>query len=322
MCSTLKISQSQLSVAVVVTVLNEERTIGALLSALESQTRIPDEVIIIDGGSSDTTVSKIHEFASSTALSVHVDTQIGNRSIGRNSGVKRAVSDFIAFTDGGCQPDEKWLEKLIQAHHDSKRPVIAGYYRVVDEPSPFQCASAPFFLVMPDDVNPGTFLPATRSMLIEKSVFFEMGGFDELLSDNEDYAFARKLQRRSVPIAFATDAIVAWESPGTIFQFWSTIFRFARGDVKAGILRPKVGLVFLRYLLGLMIVLLISTFFSIGIGVLIGISMLLFYSIWAWAKLKKYVTHGQLWLPLLQYLADFAVMTGSLAGINQRRLSK
>jgi len=43
-------------VSVIVTVKNEAKSIGLLLDSLAGQSRLPDEVIVVDGGSSDDTV--------------------------------------------------------------------------------------------------------------------------------------------------------------------------------------------------------------------------------------------------------------------------
>jgi len=46
----------------ITTVLNEENTIESLLGSLINQTKKPDEIIIVDGGSSDKTIRKIENF--------------------------------------------------------------------------------------------------------------------------------------------------------------------------------------------------------------------------------------------------------------------
>jgi glycosyltransferase involved in cell wall biosynthesis len=49
-------------VSVIVPVRNEERSIRALLDSLLGQTRMPDEIVITDGGSIDATTQIIEEY--------------------------------------------------------------------------------------------------------------------------------------------------------------------------------------------------------------------------------------------------------------------
>ena len=43
----------------ITTVLNEEKTIEGLLESLNNQTLKPDEIVIVDGGSTDRTIAEI-----------------------------------------------------------------------------------------------------------------------------------------------------------------------------------------------------------------------------------------------------------------------
>ena len=51
-----------MKISFVATVFNEEKTITALLDSLFKQTKMPDEIIIVDGGSLDSTLSRIFNF--------------------------------------------------------------------------------------------------------------------------------------------------------------------------------------------------------------------------------------------------------------------
>jgi hypothetical protein len=230
------------------------------------------------------------------------------------------------------------LEELLAVYDRERVQVVAGYYRA--EPStPLQAAIVPYVFVMPDKVDPETFLPATRSMLMEKSVWARAGGFDESLSDNEDYAFAKRLEALQVARAFAPHAVVVWQPVGTLKQFFRMLYRFAKGDIYSSIVRPKVLLVFARYGAALLLsvaalvsrsittpstysashdtLLNFSTFLSVAL--LIGVMLYLLWSIW---KNYRYAKQAWYWLPVLQLLADGAVISGSLAGYYQRFLRK
>jgi glycosyltransferase involved in cell wall biosynthesis len=298
-------------ISLIITVLNEETTIVSLLNSFVAQTVLPSEVIIVDGGSTDLTVKKIQTFVknfSTNKIKIVVDSKKGNRSIGRNYAISLAKNDLIVITDAGCVLAKNWLQELVKKHEESKAPVIAGYYSAQAQ-TDFQKAVVPYVLVMPDKINENKFLPATRSMLISKAIFNKMGGFDESLNDNEDYAFAKKLEKNKIQISFTKKAIVYWQPVESLEKFYKMIYRFAKGDIYSGIVRPKVLLIFLRYFIFLQLL-----FFA---GALFWLVMLI-YSWWAIQKNKPYVGSGWRYLPLLQVSSDIAVIHGSLVGLNQK----
>jgi glycosyltransferase involved in cell wall biosynthesis len=313
-------------VSVIVTVLNEEKTIHELLEAIATQTHRADQAVIVDGGSTDNTCKIIRQFSQKhTELKIQLATKKGNRSVGRNEAIRLAQHELVAVTDAGCIPHADWLEELLKAAEQQKGTasrsngnqfVVAGYYDAQPQTA-FEEAVIPYVLVMPDKVNPNHFLPATRSMLLTKSVWEKLGGFNPCLSDNEDYAFAHKIIDAQIPIYFAQNAQVIWKPRQSIGQFFWMIFRFARGDVAAGILRPKVVAIFGRYILGLFLFFTLLGNVSLLILLAAILSPILLYSAWAIQKNRRYVPNGWYWLPILQVAADIAVMKGSLSGIPQ-----
>ena len=248
-----------MKISLITTIFNEEKSIKEFLAGLSGLSLMPDEVIIVDGGSTDQTLAKIAEFRDDTKLPFDfiIATKKGNRSVGRNEGVRIAKGEIIAFTDAGCILDKDWLKEITKPFADRSVDVAAGYYAARAE-TIFQKCLVPYVLVMPDKVNPDSFLPATRSMAIRKSVFEKMGGFDPKYSHNEDYVFARKLRFEGRTIVFAPKAIVNWIPRRTLKEAYTMFWRFAYGDIEAGILRPKVLLIFTRYVLGIILVITFS----------------------------------------------------------------
>lgn len=302
------------------TVYNEEKTIDFLLESVFAQTVKPNEIIIADGGSSDNTVAKMKNEKvkmKNYNLKFKIIAKLGNRAVGRNEAIKQASGDIILSTDAGCVLDKNWVRNITTPFQDGKVDVVAGYYKGIPK-TIFQKCLVPYVLVMPDKVDPHTFLPASRSMAFKKTVWQKVGGFPENFSHNEDYVFAQSLKKTKTKIVFAKNAIVYWQPRKNLREAFYMFYRFAYGDAEAGIFRPKVRFIFLRYLVGIALLVLFFTFeFTRKQALLIFYFLLFLYILWAIAKNYRYVKDPRAFvlLPVLQFACDFAVILGSLCGI-------
>jgi cellulose synthase/poly-beta-1,6-N-acetylglucosamine synthase-like glycosyltransferase len=267
---------------------------------------------MVDGGSADETLSLLKKYSQKHSL-VKVFQAPGNRAVGRNFGVSKAGGKIIAFTDSGCIPRADWLEKLVRPFSDPAVKIVSGYYRGLAK-NIFQKCLVPYVLVMPDAAGKTEFFPATRSMAIRKGVFQNSGGFDDNLYHNEDYAFAHKLKTLGFTFYFAPDAVVDWEPRKNLRSAAWMFMRFAIGDIQAGIYRPKVKLLAIRYLIFLFLIFLaleIPELFWL-VGFLAGV-----YIIWSISKNFRYVKdiRAFYWLPVIQITADISVLFGTIMGL-------
>ncbi|NLG06136.1 MAG: glycosyltransferase [Candidatus Pacebacteria bacterium] len=302
------------TLSLIVTVFNEAETIENFLTSCLKQTLAFDELIIVDAKSTDATVKIIKNFAKKHAVAMRLFIREGNRSVGRNFAVEKSRGQWLAISDAGCVLDKNWLKALSAEQNKTRALVVAGYYQGLAA-SAFEEASIPYFLVMPDRIQQSQFLPATRSMLIEKSLWEKLGGLNEKLDYNEDYQFAWRLKNLDIKIAFSEEARVYWLPPRNILEFCQKIFNFARGDAFAGLIRKKVYLIFLRYLIFFGILIFFPNFYLI-------FSLMGIYLLWAIIKNMKYCPRSFFYLPLLQLLADGAVMLGSSIGLIQAIFNK
>lgn len=293
-------------ISVIVTVFNEEKTTKKLIAALKSQSFQPREIIVVDGGSTDSTWDILRR-----DRSIKPFRHPGNRSTGRNFAISQCRSPIIAMTDAGCIPDKNWLEELARPFTDSQVQIVSGYYRA-DAKNVFQKCLAPYVLVMPDVASRTEFFPSTRSMAIRKAVW-EKHKFDEKLWHNEDYAYAHSLKRAGFSFHFAPRAIVSWTPRQTLGEAAWMFLRFAMGDIQAGIIRPQVKNLIIRYL-----VFVYLFFLSLEFRPLFPILILtsIFYILYSIFKNYRYVRdlRAIYWLPILQVTADVSVITGSIIG--------
>ena len=91
---------------------NEADTVEVWLNSLLIQTRVPDEIILVDGGSTDGTLETLQDFARRSPIPCQVFSKPGaNIARGRNLAIQHAQGPVIACTDFGCRLDIYWRSR-------------------------------------------------------------------------------------------------------------------------------------------------------------------------------------------------------------------
>lgn len=218
--------------SVIATVFNEAETIDVFLASLSDQTRKPDEIVIVDAGSTDDTLEHLMT-AAQTDARLRIIVEPGNRSHGRNTAIAEATHDIIACTDGGCIVDPEWLEH-ITAPFDSGADWVAGFYRVDAATARDRCIGLTIVYVI-EEVDRDLFLPSARSMAMTKSAWELAGGFPESAEFGEDTLFDEMMLKAGFVPVFAPDATVGWHPPSGFRGLARTTFQWGRGDGAAGL---------------------------------------------------------------------------------------
>jgi glycosyltransferase involved in cell wall biosynthesis len=247
-------------VSVIITVLNEVSAIRQTLENSLSQSRRPDEIVIVDGGSRDGTTELIRELSGREDSIKLVVAKGANISQGRNIAIRNAKYPLIAATDGGCRPDKMWLEKLIEPFEtDSSVDTVKGVFK--SEPhNLFEKLSG--LLTLPgslNEIDEEKYPMTGRSSAFRKSVWEKAGGYPEWLYTAEDTLFEEKLRKMGVNIKLAKESIVHWRPRKTLWKMGKMFYLYGKGAGRIG-KSVKGAYYHLRnYLLGA--VLLITSFF-------------------------------------------------------------
>ncbi|MBN1218001.1 MAG: glycosyltransferase [Anaerolineae bacterium] len=312
-----------LKVSVICTVLNEGEAIQKLLDSLAEQTRSADEIIFVDGGSTDNTIAILQAYAQQHKLPLQVLVKPGaNISRGRNAAIAAAAGPIIASTDAGVRLDRQWLEELLKPFAANPPPAVVSGFFVPDPQSAFEVALGATVLPDVSEINPNTFLPSSRSVAFFKSSWQAVGGYPEWLDYCEDLIFDFRLRDAVGPFAFAPRAVAYFRPRRSWQAFFKQYYQYARGDGKADLWRKRHVIRYLAYVLVLPLLLVLGVavsplwwLFGVILGGL-GLFLtpykrlpLLWRSLSARQKLQAIC-----WVPIIRISGDIAKMIGYPVG--------
>lgn len=174
-------------ISVVIPTYNRENKILNSISSVLKQTLPPKEIIVVDDGSTDATVSKIQETFSDKVQILLLEHK--GVSHARNRGVENASGDWIAFLDS----DDEWLSEKLERQ----------WKHIEEHPETEILQSQEIWIRNGRKVNPPTRLSkkdgdifeqslefcsvTPSSVLLKKELYQNQGGMDEKLLACEDY---------------------------------------------------------------------------------------------------------------------------------------
>ncbi|MFW0758990.1 glycosyltransferase family 2 protein [Pseudomonas sp. H11T01] len=183
-------SQSPGSVCVVIPMYNAAATIQKTLESLSHQTRLPDNVIVIDDGSSDPGPQIVQNYAAPFPLTLLQQANEGPASA-RNKGILRAEETFIAFLDADDQWHPQKLEKQLALYAELSRlghPVgLIDCYQLSEfSDGTRQLEDRRKGGKHFDDFIHANVVNGTSGVLVVREIIVALGGFDPSIHFAED----------------------------------------------------------------------------------------------------------------------------------------
>lgn len=177
--------EQNLKISVIIPSFNREKYLPIAINSIKDQTYHIDEIIIIDDGSTDNTQKILNKIDNIKTIK----TKNLGVSHARNIGIKASKNNWVAFLDS----DDIWIqdkiEKQVNFHkknqnilfsHTGERWIRDG--KRVKYPKSLKKPQGECFLQ-----NISTCKIAASSVLMHKSIFDDIGYFDEKLKVCEDY---------------------------------------------------------------------------------------------------------------------------------------
>lgn len=179
-------------VSVIMPAYNAEAYIEKAIRSILDQTVPPMEVVVVDDGSTDSTAERVAEFGDAVR---YLSQANAGPTVARNHGVRSTTGPLLAFLDSDDWWDERKLELQLAALSENPDLGFAVSHiqnvwmeDLADEAERYEGR-------MRGEPVPGY---VTQSLLLRRSIYEELGGFDESLPHTEIMDFFMRAEEAGV----------------------------------------------------------------------------------------------------------------------------
>ncbi|PNR95423.1 glycosyl transferase [Petrotoga olearia DSM 13574] len=252
-----------------------------MLNSLIHQTKKPDEIIVVDGQSTDNTVSIIEKLAEKINNIKIITNEKKYTPYGLNIGIKNSKGDFIFIAGSHTEFDKKYVEYCVEFLMEHPEVSAVGGVSLatpvnaksciqksmaLSYSSPFGTASRHRYQVKePQEVD------TVAYACYRREVFDKVGYFNEKLLRNQDIEFNYRMRKKGLKIYllpitnhyYVPNGLEDFIKKNFSNGFWNYItLKISPYGIS---LRHFIPLIFVVYLLCLFLVLVLSKYFVFNI---------------------------------------------------------
>ncbi|WP_066379891.1 MULTISPECIES: glycosyltransferase family 2 protein [unclassified Anabaena] len=224
-------------VSVVVPIYNGAADLPELINCLVSQTYPKDRVeyLLVDNNSSDRTLDYLKTSAANSPITIRPfsENHIQSSYAARNTGIRAAVGEILAFTDADCRPQPQWLTSLIQPFIAPDVVIVAGEITALPGHTLLEQHAERQETLSQKHTLAHPFCPygQTANLAIRRTALATVGLFRPYLTTGGDADICwRILQKNIGRLEFAPEAIVQHHHRTTLRELASQWRRYGRSN--------------------------------------------------------------------------------------------
>lgn len=208
-----------MTVSVIIPTYNGAHKIMNALYSLETQSQMPDEVIVVVDGSTDGTVGLLRKTELKLPGFKIIEQKNGGRAQVRNRGSFEAKGELLLFLDDDMVASKDWVKAHVLHHTLFQNTLVTGREeelndRAIDDYHKFRFWQHNKWTKFdfgtshhgPSQLLKNVYITASNFSVL-RQLFFELGGFDERLNDAEDYDLAVRANLRGYSIYWNHEAL-------------------------------------------------------------------------------------------------------------------
>lgn len=207
---------SKHTVSVIIPTLNAGSMIDTLITRLEHQNRVPDEIIVVDSSSDDDTQELVKKHSNVKLLVI--DRKDFNHGGTRDYAFRKSTGEFVLFLTQDAMPkDNTYIEQILAPFADERIALVYGRQLPRQDARPaerlvreYSYGSESFVVTAADVPKLGikAFHATDVCAAYRRTAYLEVGGFDNPVLTNEDMFIAARFLRAGWKIAYEATAEV------------------------------------------------------------------------------------------------------------------
>lgn len=210
-------------ISLYIPVFNGSRYLAETLEAVSLQTVKPDEIIVVNDGSTDESRQIALRFGA------RVVSHEKRRGLGaaRNTGVNVSDSEFVASVDADCPPGRNWLENCIRCFEDDEISGVGGQVREMYTQTAADKWRSVHLKQNDYPYQQEVSFLAGANTVFRKDDLLSVGGYDESFTTNhEDMDISRRLTAAGKRLLFTNKAQVMHIRRDNVFSVMRTCWAY------------------------------------------------------------------------------------------------